>query len=388
MHHFLRSSKHFGLFMVPRKITIVISSLNAGGAERVVTMQANYLARDGHVVTIITMNSEYTKPFFDLDKKVRHVNVDFGPPTHGLLDAIIRNSSRCIRLRKAIAASTPDCIISHLHVVNIRTLISSIGLNVPVIVVEHGLPNATKLNTAFLVMRNLTYRKSSTLVVPSSGMIELFPAKILRKCKVIPNQAVVPNHVGSNELNPLPAGKNIVAIGRLVKIKRFGLLLDAFSKISMRNSTTLHIVGDGPLKESLVGQACALGISDRVMFWGSVNDPWRIFRDADLLVLTSNSEAFSMVVLESMAHGVPVASFDCPVGPREIIRDGIDGVLVNNGDIDAMASSIDALISNDEKRKKMASRAVEVTERFSENRIMTLWTQCIGDSIAFDEVNS
>ena len=121
-----------------RRITLVISSLQAGGAERVVATHANYWATKGWNITIITCAPESQRSFYELHPGVEHVNVDFGVGTDGIVDGIRKNFRRNVMLRRAIQDSTPDCIVSHLHVSNIRTIIASLGLKVPVIITEHS----------------------------------------------------------------------------------------------------------------------------------------------------------------------------------------------------------------------------------------------------------
>jgi glycosyltransferase involved in cell wall biosynthesis len=210
-----------------------------------------------------------------------------------------------------------------------------------------------------------------------------FEQRMKVKGRVIPNP-VLAFKEGTARL-PLKnaEGRTMVAMGRLVEQKGFDLLLDAFGQLSARYpGWSLVIMGEGPLRGELEARARALHLEHQVQFTGEVPEPFPVLRAADLFVLSSRFEGFPNALCEAMACGVAVVSFNCPSGPAEIIRHGVDGILVPPGDVSALVAVLDDLMKDQHERDRLASRAPEVVERFSCDKVLLLWEQL------FEEVNS
>ena len=142
----------------------------------------------------------------------------------------------------------------------------------------------------------------------------------------------------------------------------------------------LVILGEGLERRKLERLIARLCLKARVSLPGLIRDPRSELARADLFVMSSRLEGFPNAILEAMAAGLPVVSFDCPSGPRAIIRDGLDGVLVPPSDVRALADTLDRLMSDEAQRRRLAARAPEVLERFSPEKIMEKWDVLLENS--------
>ncbi|WP_052848222.1 glycosyltransferase family 4 protein [Streptomyces avicenniae] len=176
----------------------------------------------------------------------------------------------------------------------------------------------------------------------------------------------LPNSVPKPGLPPADGdAKVVVAAGRLVRVKRYDLLIRAFAKVvAERPDWRLRIYGRGEEQEKLRALIDELGLYNHAFLMGAASPMESEWVKGSIAAVTSNFEPFGMTIVEAMRCGLPVVSTDCDYGPGEIIKDGVDGRLVPVGDADAFGDALLALVRDDERRREMGAAALASSERY------------------------
>ena len=355
----------------PFRLTAVIGSLEAGGAERIMAILTEaWAARGWEIVLLLTLADPAEDPFFEVDPRVKLRHLDLYRPSRGLREAVSGNLRRLQVMRRAIRASRPDVVLAFMVETNVLTILATLGLRVPVVVEEHIHSSWPPLPRQWRLLRLVTYPMASSVVALTPSALATLGLARGRRGRVIPNP-VMPAPTGSADPADPPV---IVAMGRLVPQKGFDMLLDAFVKVAGRHDRwNLEIWGEGPDREALERRRDALGLAGRVTFPGRTQAPYDVLRRGSFFVMSSRREGFPTVLGEAMACGVPAVSFDCPSGPRELIRDGVDGLLIPPNDVDGLADGIERLISDQNLMHDLSSRAPEVVHRYALSTVLERW---------------
>jgi glycosyltransferase involved in cell wall biosynthesis len=368
------------------KVMFVIQSMVAGGAERVAATLINHWvnAGDDLTVTLVTVASPETD-FYEVDKRVARVALDLSCPTRSWRHFLVKNLRIVRRLRQLMRHIEPDVVLSFLDYVNLRVLLAALGTRIPVVVEEHIDPEQSMIGKMVGVLRWLLYRRASAVVVLTSEITQ-WARRIVSMNKI----HVIPNPISDQFLmasSRVPGrGHRIVGMGRLEAQKGFDLLLRAFAHCAKAHPDwTLDIVGEGSERDRLRALADDLGIADKLRLPGIVKHPERLLQQADLFVLSSRYEGFPMALLEAMTCGLPVVSFDCRTGPREMIKNGVNGLLVAPDDVDALAEAMARLMGSEDERKRLGKQAVAVANEFSVARVAQMWRSVFDQIVSADQ---
>ena len=343
---------------------------------------ANYWAEKNWTVNLLTLESPDARPFYALHPAVRHRALGLAGVSTNPFTAMARNLNRVRHLRRAIRETKPDAVLSSMSQTNVLTLFATKGMKLPVIVREANNPYQSAIGRHWNLLRRWTYPKAARVVLLSQDSLTFFPDAVRRRATVIPNPVMI------SAPPRLPDSRNgdrrtLIAMGRFVPQKGFEMLLQAFARIAEKHPAwSLEILGDGPLRAELESLAEKLGVAGRVRMPGVTKEPWDKLRQADLFVMSSRYEGFPNALCEAMACGLPVISFDCRTGPAEIIRDGVDGVLVPAENVGALGDAMDRLMGDPQTRAALASRAPEVLERFGLQKVMDTWEAAIAGAMA------
>ncbi len=357
-------------------LTLVIHSMSCGGAEKIMALVANYWAEKGHHVTLLTMSDGPS--YYELHPAINYRPLGLVGSSSNPAQAVLKNAARLWQLRRTLKASQPDAIISFMDKQNVLTILAALGLKIPVIVSEHTEPSYARLSHIWQILRKWAYPQAASVVVLTESAARYFSSGVQAKTRIIPNPVSLPNLPKRGK--PNAEEKTLIAMGRLIPLKGFDLLVKAFARVAaLHPEWSLTIWGEGPERPQLEGLISALGLTDQVRLPGFTARPLEQMRRADLFVLSSRYEGFPTVLWEAMACGLPVISFDCPSGPGAIIRHGLDGMLVHPEDSEALALALDWLMSNQAERERLAAHAPEVLERFSPEKIMGKWEKLLQD---------
>jgi GalNAc-alpha-(1->4)-GalNAc-alpha-(1->3)-diNAcBac-PP-undecaprenol alpha-1,4-N-acetyl-D-galactosaminyltransferase len=354
------------------KVTLVIYGLGGGGAERVMSILANYWVNQGWDLTLIMLVDPTQPSFYPLDPRIKLKSLGIAENSTSLLAAIGNTVRRVTILRREIMVDRPDVVISFMNSVNVYNILACWNLNIPTIVSEHTYPGATDANKIWQLLMKWSYRYADLVTVLTQNAVPFYPPAQGYRTIVMPNPVTTPAPVVVTEkLLPTPS---LIALGRLDPRKGFDLLLRAFHQIHDRYPDwQLTILGEGSIRSELEQLRSQLQLTDRVHLPGAVQNVQDYLHQADLFVMPSRVEGFPMALCEAMACGLPVLAADCLSGPRDIIEDGVNGVLVATEDVDALAAGLDALMSNPAQRQQLAQNAPQILDRFGLEQVMGMW---------------
>ena len=368
------------------KIGIVIHSMASGGAERVSGHLANYWSNCGVEIHLITM-LESEADFYPLRTNVVRHALGLASDSTNVFQAITGNLTRILALRRVLKRIRPDFVIGMMTGSAVTLILASRGLDFRVIVSERTHPPCYPVGRMWGWLRQVTYPWADRVVMLTEESLGWLK-KAIPKARgvVIPNPVIYPLTAGEPVIavdDDVQGGRRLLlAVGRLDEGKQFDCLLEAFSRlVAVHSGWDLRILGEGPARGMLQDTVSRLGLEGRVRMPGRVGNVGDWYARADIYVMSSRFEGFPNTLVEAMAYGCAAVSFDCDTGPRDIIRHGVDGLLVRPvGDAGALAEALGCLMNDEAGRKEMGNRAIEVRERFSPDRVFCFWQSIVEEN--------
>lgn len=328
-----------------QRIMLVLPSLGRGGGERVMLQLARRFMDAGREVHVVALLGGGPLAALVPQGAVLHPLVDSHADAKGF--ALARRALP--KLVSLLRGVKPDAVLSTMTGTNLLTALAHRRARSGARLVLREASSLVNVHSAFkrLAMRWL-YRRADALVAVSSGVAEDLYGLGLAQAKihVIHNPVDVERLRQLAEVGPRLSMPHdtpyIVSLGRLAEQKDHRTLLRAYAASVLRTSHRLVIVGEGPERARLEGAVGELGLTDRVMLPGAMDNPYGVLANAALHVLSSRWEGYPNVLLEALALDVPVVATDCPFGPREMLGGGRYGHLVPMGDSSALARAMDA----------------------------------------------
>jgi N-acetylgalactosamine-N,N'-diacetylbacillosaminyl-diphospho-undecaprenol 4-alpha-N-acetylgalactosaminyltransferase len=338
-----------------KKICFVVNAVSGGGAEKQLRYLLEKLEKGSYSVALVLLNDKNCNADFYMNEvEVLRLNMSANPLS------IIRG---ILSFRSYLRSFKPECLVSFMWRANIFSLIFSSGLVKRRIISERAHTDYIFREYSFIwpFLMKLTYRKADLIVAVAGDVrdslianFRLDPAKI----------EVIYNGVDPQQLAAFAEGlpdtekPYLLAVGRLAYQKGYDMMLESVRNIGIK----LVVLGEGSLETFIRRKASDYRVE--VELAGFRDNPYVYMRNAEMLLLTSRYEGLSNTVLEAMALGCPIAAMSCPGGMAELLQDGYNCLLCEQGDTEAMGRNIRRLTDEPDLRKRIADNARSYVEAF------------------------
>ena len=388
-----------------KHIAMYIGSLQKGGAERVMCNLADYFFEEGYKVTLVTTylaaqehdvkhaawkrvpaGADGAELVMDMDENPAWVDPSGGEKggIERVFSALLKSEQkdrltnlrlRHRKLREVWKKIDPDLILSFSGKNNIMALSTATMDGYKVVVSCRADPDIEYGSKSMRAGMLATFGRAAGIVVQSNGAKERFPVFLQKKCTILPN-SINPSfmrkrYIGERE-------KEIVMVARFHSNKNHAMVMEAFKAATDKEHRDYSLVfyGDGPERAKLQRLAVTLGIEDRVVFAGNVTHVAEHIEKAMIFILASDHEGMPNSLIEAMSLGLACISTDCPCGgPRDLIKNEENGILVPVRDTDAIAAAIRRLIEDGTLREKLGKNATMLQDKLSPSVVNAKWKE-------------
>lgn len=358
------------------------------GMERVLTMKANFLAMHGYEVHIIITDGGDKSPAFPLEAsiQVHQLDIDFEEPYH---HSFLRRVWLYLKKMRIFRKELDAC----LHRIKPDITVSLLRRDINII----NQMTDGSLKMGEIHFDRFHYRHFTASWMPSfiyHFIQRYWVSSLIRELKKLSKFVVLTHEDAAfwTELDnvmviPNPSSffpeeqsdcveKQVIAVGRYVSQKGFDRLIDSWQLVANKHPDwKLKIYGDGAMRTQLERQITSLQLQNSCFLESTVSDIDQKMLKSSIYVLSSRFEGLPMTLIEAMACGLPVVAFTCHCGPRDIVSDGVDGYLVQDGNIDDLSEKIDMLITNSEIRQKMGYMARLKAENYKMEYVGMCWIE-------------
>lgn len=358
-----------------RCLFFVIPTLGNGGAERVIINLANYLVKR-HKVILISLNS--VEPAYHVDERV-NIRYLINRRKKGRTARIYYAWLTFSKLIQLTLTKKPYRVVSFITSANFWTGIICILTNTPYVVSERTSPQRAiqELSEWQKKMLGYLYQKAGAVVVSAANvgeyLVKIPQFKKLKNIRQIPNAVTQFQQPSATPVHPR---KYVLGVGRLAFVKGFDILINAFALLQ-NPDIDLLIVGDGEERAALEARCHNWGLDNRVFFTGVKSNIQDYYAQAELFVLPSRNEGYPNALVEAMSFGCACVAVDCDYGPREIIKNGHNGLLIPQNSLNALAGGMNDILVNQTLKKNLQHNALLINQTNSAGHIANLWQQTI-----------
>lgn len=354
-------------------ILFLINSLGSpAGTERVSTILANNLADLGYNISFISLKYN-GEPFFDLNNKIQIHYLSLDSSTNIYLSYI----SNIIKIRKILKREQIDFVIDVCTAMSLMSVPTTFFTKTKVISWEHFNANVNWNPVTSPLARKLASLFAYKIVVLTETDKKIFQTKYKAR-----NVTIIPNPITINLSKPSSLKKKIIlSIGRLEYQKGFDMLIEAWDKSRAKeDGWQLKIIGEGSLKNKLLNLIANKKLQRSIMIEEPSPNVIELYQNASIFILSSRFEGLPLVLIEAISMGLPIISFDCETGPRDIVYDNVNGRLIPPNDINALSVAIDELTSDLTLLNRYSINSLKISKNFDKSTIIQLWGKILKEN--------